>query len=128
MIPLHAGRECEVVPGEPALAGVSYEIADGNEIFKLGETLMPVMTVEGVWRGLQVEVADITRALQSVRSLVKTGHKVVFGDGADGTEHYIETSVTGEVTWVEDDGFNYLMTHFIAPKESAGFTRPAISA
>ena len=25
-----------------------------------------------------------------MRSLVKIGHKVVFGGGADGTEHYIE--------------------------------------
>ena len=58
---------------------------------------------------------------------MKTGHKVVFGDGPDGTAHYIEHNATGDVNWVEDDGFNYLMTYLIAPKESAGFTRPAPS-
>ena len=77
---------------------------------------------------MQVEVADIARALQSVRGLMKTGHKVVFGGGANVTEHYIENNTTGEVNWVEGDGFNYLMTYFIAPKESAGFTGPTPSA
>ena len=89
---------------------------------------MPVMTRKESWRGLKVEVADIARALQSVRSLAKTGHKVAFGDGTDGIEHYTQNIATGEVNWVEDDGFNYLMTDFIAPKESAGFTNPALSA
>ena len=79
-MPPHVGRDYEVVRGEAAIAGVRYEIADGNEIPNLGEKLMPVMTREGTWRGLQAEVADIARALQSVRSLVRTGHKVVFGD------------------------------------------------
>ena len=54
-----------------------------------------------------------------MRSLVKTGHEVVFGDGANGTEHYIENTMTGEIDAVEDDGQNYFMTNFIAPKESA---------
>ena len=89
---------------------------------------MPVVTREESWRGLKVEDADIARALRSLRSLVKTGHKVVFGDGVDGTEHYIENSATGEVNWVEDDGHNYLMTYYIAPKDAAGFPGPAPSA
>ena len=80
VVPPHDGRDYEVVRGEAAIAGVRYEIADGNEILNLGEKLMLVMTREGTWRGLQAEVADIARALQSVRSLVRTGHKVVFGD------------------------------------------------
>ena len=107
------------------MAGVKYEIADGSQIPNLGEILLQIVTRENTWRGLKVEVADIAQALQSVRSLVKTGHKVVFGDGPDGMAHYIEHQVTGEVNWVQDDGLNYLMTYAIAPKEAAGFTRPA---
>ena len=117
-----------MVRGEAALAGVRYEIADKNEIPNFGEKLMPVVTREDSWRGFQVEVADIARALQSVRSLVKTGHKVVVGGGADGTNHYIENNATGGVNWLEDDGLDYFMTCFIAPKVSAGFTGPAPSA
>ena len=125
VVPPHVGRDYEVIRGEAAMAGVRYEIADGNEIPNLGEKMMPVMTREGTWRGLQAEVADIARALQSVRSLVKTGHKVVFGDGANGTEHYIQNVMTGEVNAVEDDGQNYLMTYLIAPKDvSASFAGP----
>ena len=89
---------------------------------------MPVVTREESWRGLKVEVADIARALRSVRRLVNTGHRAVFGDRADGIEHYIENSVTGEVDWVEDCGVKYFMTYYIAPKESPDCTRPAPSA
>ena len=89
---------------------------------------MPVMTREESWRGLKGEVADIARALRSVRSLVKTSYNVLFGYGAGGTEHYIVNSFAGEVNWVEDNGNHYMMTYYVAPKESAGFTRPALSA
>ena len=65
VVPPHVGRDYEVIRGEAAMAGVRYEIADGNEIPNLGEKLMPVMTREGTWRGLKAEVADIARALQS---------------------------------------------------------------
>ena len=127
VVPPSVGGDYEVVRGEAAMAGVKYEIADGSQIPNLGEKFLPIVTREKSWRGLKVEVADIAQAFQSVRSLVKTGHRVVFGDGPDGTAHYIEHNVTGEVNWVEDDGLNYLMTYLIAPKEVAGFTRPAPS-
>ena len=48
------------------------------------------MKAECTWRGVQVEVADIARALQSCRGFARAMHNVVFGDGADGIEHYIE--------------------------------------
>ena len=48
----HVRRECEVVPGEAAFAGVRYEIADGNEIQSLNETVMSIMTVDASWRRL----------------------------------------------------------------------------
>ena len=78
MIPPNVGREYPMVPSEAALAAVRYEIASGNQIPNLDDKLMLVVTREGTWKGRQVEVADIARALESVRSLVKTGHKVVF--------------------------------------------------
>ena len=127
VVPPSVGREYEVVRGEAALAGERYEIADGNDIPNCGEKLIPVVNREDFQRGLHVEVADIARALRSVPSLVKTGHKVEFGGGADGIEHYLENTAACDV-WVEDDGFDYLVTYFIAPKESAGFTGPAPSA
>ena len=121
VVPPHVGRDYEITRGEAAIAGVRYEIADGNEIPNLGEKLLPVMTREGTWRSLRAEVADISRPLQSVRSLVKTGHRVVFGGGDDGNFHYIENVMTGEVNAVGDDGSNYFMTYAIAPKAQASF-------
>ena len=121
VVPPHVGRDYEITRGEAAIAGVRYEIADGNEIPNLGEKLLPIMTREGTWRALKAEVSDISRPLQSVRSLVKTGHRVVFGGGDDGNFHFIENLLTGEVNAVEDDGHNYLMTYAIAPKAQASF-------
>ena len=124
VVPPHLGREYEIVKGQAAADGVRYEIADGTEIPNLGEKLLPIMTREGTWRALKAEVADISRALQSVRSLVKTGHRVVFGGGEAGNDHYIENVMTGEVNMVEDDGMNYLMTYYIAPRAQASFAGP----
>ena len=126
VVPPHVGRDYEITRGDAAAAGVRYEIADGNEIPNLGEKLFPIMTREGTWRGLKAEVADISKALQSVRSLIKTWHRVVFGDGEGGNEHYIQNVLTGEVNAVEDDGQNYLMHYLIAPKarSAASFAGP----
>ena len=121
VVPPQVGRDYEVTRGDAAAAGVRYEIADGNEIPNLGEKLLPIMTREGTWRSLKAELADISRPLQSVRSLIKTGHRVVFGGGDDGCFHYIENIITGEINAVEDDGSNYLMTYSIAPKAQASF-------
>ena len=102
-----------------------YEIADGTEIPNLGEKLMPVVTAEGTWKGLRAQVADVSKALQSVRSLVRSGHVVVFGDGdGDDAESYIVNKVTGERTAVKDDGVNYLLGLHIAPRSESGFVRP----
>ena len=70
---------------------------------------MPVMTAEGSWRGLRAEVAEVNKASQSVRSLIRTGRVVVFGDGMDGSDHYSCNRATGETNAVKGDGVNYLM-------------------
>ena len=67
---------------------------------------MLVVTAESTWRGLRAQIADVSKALQSVRTLVKAGHMVVFGDGDDGDGNYIVNKITGELTSVKDDGVN----------------------
>ena len=86
---------------------------------------MPVMTAEGTRRGLRAQVANVSKPLQAVRSLVKAGHVVVFGAGENGDENYILNRFAGEVNAVEDDGINYLMGMYIIPR--AGFGRLAAS-
>ena len=126
VIPMSVGKAYEVQPSEASKAVVMYEIANGDEIPNLGEKLMPVVTAEGAWKGLLAQVADISKALQSVRSLVKAGHVVVFGDddGNGDGGNYIVNKFTGEYTSVKDDGLNYILGLHIAPKHAAGFTRP----
>ena len=125
VIPPHVGHAYEVLPSAASRAGVKYEVANGEEIPNLGEKLMPVMTREGSMRGLRAQVADVSKALQSVRALVKAGHMVIFGDGDEGQSHYVYNKFTGETNEVTDDGINYVMGMYIVPPDDAGFGRPA---
>ena len=59
-----------------------------------------------------------------MKSLVKAGHVVVFGDGKDGSQNYIVNKVTREQTAVKDDGINYVLRLYIAPRSDAGFAWP----
>lgn len=78
------GRGNEIGPSVASKAGVKYEAANEDEIRNLGEKLMPVVAHKGSWRGLRDQVADVSKALQSVRVLVIAGQRVVFADGDDG--------------------------------------------
>ena len=102
-------------------------MANGEELPNLGEKNLLVMTEEGTWRGLKAQVAEVSKALQSVRCLVKAGHLVVFGDGEDGCQHYVMNKITGEVNAVGHDGINYLLRLHIAPKPLSPFGGQAAS-
>ena len=65
----------------------------------------------------------MSKATQSVRTPAKAGHIVVFGDG-DGDGNYILNKITGELTSVKDDGVNYLLGLYSAPRSGAGSARP----
>ena len=80
---------------------------------------MAVMTAEGSVRGMLAQVADVSKPLQAVRSLVRAGHLVVFGDGEHGDDNCIYNKATGEQTAVTDDGINYLMGMWIIPPSEA---------
>ena len=116
MIPPCVGKAYDIQPSDASKAVVNYEIANGDEIPNLGEKLMPVVTAEGNWKGMRAQVADVSKALQSVRSLVKAGHVVVFGDGEDGSQNCIVNKITGEQTSVKDDGIIYFLGLHIAHK------------
>ena len=124
VIPPHVGRGYEIQPGEASKAGVRYEVANGEEIPNLSENNLLVMTEEGTWRGLKAQVAEVSKALQSVRGLVKAGHLVVFGDGDDGCQHYVLNKTTCEINSVADDGINYLMRLHVVPLAESPFGGP----
>ena len=97
---------------------MQYEVANCDEIPNLGENFFSVVTEEGTVRGMRLQAADVPKALQAVRTLGRTGHVVVFGDGENGEDHYILNRDTGEVDTVRDEGSNYLMRLYVVPPAS----------
>jgi hypothetical protein len=111
----------KVEPSEASLAGVEYEVANGERLANLGQKVMPVYTEEGTLRGMTAQVADVSKMLMSVRHLCKSGHAVVFDE--DGS--MIINKTTGEVNKIADDGVNYLMKLWaVPPDELADYMNP----
>ena len=115
VIPQHVASGYGIHESAASKAGVQYEVANGDEIPSLGEKLFAVVTEEGTVRGMRSRVAEISKVLQFVRALVRTGHVVVFGDGESGTEHYIMNRATDECNAVRDVGVKYLMMLYVDP-------------
>ena len=94
----------DTVPGVGSKRGVMYEVANGVRIPNLGEKTFVGVTEEGMQRRIVAQVAEVNKALMSVRKLVAAGNRVVFD-----TESYIEDKATGERTWLEEEGGMYML-------------------
>ena len=62
-----------------------YEIADGTRMPNLGEKVFRAHTEGGLVKKMRVDVADVNKALSSVRKLEQAGSMAVF----DKTGSYI---------------------------------------
>ena len=111
-----AAKDYDLMESPGSLAGQEYEIANGDTLKNLGQKLMAVMTAEGTLRGYKTQCADVSKPLQSVRALVKSGHAVCFGLG-DGDDHLVINKLTGEINRLRDDGINYLQDLLIIPPD-----------
>ena len=91
---------------------------------------MAVLTAEGSLRAQHMQVADVSKPLQSVRAMMAAKHAVVF----DEEGCFAINKVTGECNKIVDDGVNFKMVQYVVPPgevaalmemmgESAGFTR-----
>ena len=69
-------------------------------------------------------MAEVSKALQSVRSLVRAGHLVVFSAGEDGQSHHVLIRISGKVNIVRGDGTNCMLGMYIVPRNKSGFPRP----
>ena len=98
----------EVVPGAGSRKGVEYEVANGTRIPNLGEKKFTGTTEEGMQRKIVAQVADVNKALMSVKKLVTSGNRVVFD-----TDSYIEDKETGERTWLKEDGGMYMLKMWV---------------
>ena len=98
----------DTVPGVASKRGVLYEVANGTRIPNLGEKRFVGTTEEGMERSIVAQVADVNKALMSVRKLVNAGNRVVFD-----TESYIEDKQTGEKTWLTEEGGMYMLKMWV---------------
>ena len=112
-----AGYSVEESPGSKA--GICYTAANGGEIANLGQRFMAVITEEGTLRGMEQQVAEVTKPLEAVRANVRAGHAVVFDDdgSGQGSGSYMINKVTGEVNAIRDDGKDYVMRRWIVPPQ-----------
>ena len=117
------GRAYQLEESPASRAGVEYELADASTLANLGQKRMAVLTEEATLRGYSSQCAEVSKALNSVRTMVGSKHAVCFGLGPEGEDHLIINHVTGEVNRMIDDGMNYLQKLFIIPPDQINAVR-----
>jgi hypothetical protein len=87
---------------------------------------MACVTEEGSIRGMEQQVCDVTKALESVRADVRAGHAIIFDDdgSGNGTGSFMVNKATGEINMIRDNGRDYIMRRWLVPQKQA----PAIIA
>ena len=103
----------QVQPSAGSKAGVTYQVANGDEVDNEGEKVVPVITDCGHLQAMKAQIAAVTTSLTSVRQLHKSGHVVVF----DGPESFIINKVTGAINLIKDNGVNYTLGMTVVPPE-----------
>ena len=91
--------------GDASRRGFHYEVANGVQIQKLGETLFKGHTIEGMARNVTAQVCKVNRALLSVKRIAQAGNEAVF----DADASYIEDRSTGEKMWLREETGMYML-------------------
>ena len=102
----------EVKEGPASKRGTEYEVANGVRIPNLGEKKFVAYTEEGSTRSLTAQVCDVNKPLLSVRKVIAGGSRVVF----DQEGSYIESKVTGERTWLKEQGGMFMLKMWVQRK------------
>ena len=123
-MPPELGRAYELEESEAFRKGTEYECANGQPLSNLGQKRMPVVTAEGTLRGYTSQCADVSKQLQSVRQLLRTGRAVVFDDQGS----FIVNRNSGEFNSIVDDGVNYTMPLWVVPPECVRALREQAAA
>ena len=99
----------EIQESATSRAGVQYEVANGDEIPNLCETIFVVVTEEGTLRGMRPQVADVSKC--EPWSGPATWLSLAMGT----PESSSMNRETGEMNIVNDGGFDYLMRLHVVP-------------
>ena len=78
--PKEVGRGFPVRPTEASKKGVFYRAANNTNIAIHGKKALRGYTNEGSEIALDMQIADVKKALGSVRRMCEAGNKVVFDD------------------------------------------------
>ena len=93
-------------------AGTTYQAANGEPITNLGQRVIKAVTGDGQVKTLEFHACDIvSRALGSVPSICKANNMVIFDSGGS----YIYNKVTGDTTWLREEGGVYVLDLQVAP-------------
>jgi hypothetical protein len=123
VMPVALAEKYKVTESRASKAGVSYAVANGNQIPNLGEKFFPVVTKEGTLRGYQSQCADVTSVLQSVNHLNDTNH----GVWLDGKNSFMVNKLTREVNRIDHDGRNFTQELWVVPPEELSSVAEAIN-
>ena len=99
----------ELKEGAASKRGTEYEVANGVRIPNLGEKKFVAYTEEGSMRSLTAQVCDVNKPLLSVRKVIAGGSRVVFDEEGS----YIESKVTGERTWLKEQGGMFMLKMWV---------------
>jgi hypothetical protein len=110
-LPIRCAPEYEM---QEASVPKEYTAASGKKIPRLGHKKVKLDFMDGRQGDVNFEVLDVTKALLSVASMVKTGHRVVFDQESAGGS-YIEKKSTGERWKIFERNNVYVMPTWVAP-------------
>ena len=102
-----------------AKVGRNYTVADGKHIANMGVRTLVGTTSEGSRRSIAFEVAEVTRPLASLSTIVKAGHRIVL----EGSGGYIENTVSKERTAMYLENDVYVFDLYVDFPGSVGFPR-----
>ena len=91
--------------------------ADPHPEPKRTETAL--LTQERSLRAMTFQATPMDRTLGPVQRMCSSGHMVVFDD--DGS--YLVNKVTGEASWMREEGGSCIMDLWVMPNKGQGFTR-----
>ena len=110
--PKEVGKVFPVLPTEASKKGMFYRAANNTKIAIHGKKALRGYTREGSDIGIDLQVADVKKALGSVRRMCEAGNNVVFDDAGS----YIENKRTGErATLIKERG-SYILSLWVPKK------------
>ena len=84
----------QVKPSQGSREGVRYVTANGETMANRGEKDVKVMTSEGHWCLLKMQVTDVKKPLMSVARICDAGHRVVFTKDGGSIQHEVSGQTT----------------------------------